>query len=141
MRRAVISLGSNLGDRAGAISAAIAEISRSAGVVERLSSLIETESWGFVSHPFMNQVAVVRTPLSPVKLLDTLQAIERILGRTEKSGVDEHGRPVYHDREIDLDILDYDGVRLESPRLTLPHPHIHDRDFILLLLKELNINL
>ena len=62
------------------------------------------------------------------------------MGRTEKSTVVD-GRPVYHARTIDLDILDYDRMHLQNERLTLPHPHIAEREFVLAPLRELNIDL
>lgn len=141
MRRAVVSLGSNLGDRRGYLRRAVSEMSERAGRVTASSSVIETPSWGFDSFPFLNQIVVIETWLSPMELLDTLQEIEIELGRTQKSTVDGNGEPVYYARTIDLDILDYDGVRLKNSRLTLPHPHIHDRDFEVLLLKELNVSI
>ena len=82
----------------------------------------------------------METSLGPLELLDGLQSIERRLGRTQKSYF-ENGKPVYHARTIDLDILDYDRMRYHDERLTLPHPHIAERDFVLASLKELNLNL
>ena len=141
MRKVIISLGSNLGNRGLFISSAITKIEDFIGPVVLRSSVIETPSWGFESYPFLNQIIVAQTHLSPLSLLNALQDIERNLGRTEKSSKDESGCSIYHAREIDLDILDYDGVRLNKPHLTLPHPHIYDRDSIVTLLNELNIEL
>ena len=138
--RAVIGLGSNKGDREFYLQSARYLIERELGSIVQRSSVIETPSWGFVSSPFLNQVIVMETSLSPIELLDGLQSIERRLGRTQKSYVKD-GKPVYHARTIDLDILDYDGMQYRDDRLTLPHPHIADRDFVLASLKELNLNL
>ena len=78
--------------------------------------------------------------ITRLELLDGLQSIERRLGRTQKSYLQD-GKPVYHDRTIDLDILDYDRIHYQDERLTLPHPHIAERDFVLTSLNELNLNL
>ena len=139
--RAVIGLGSNLGIRSFYLQLANRLIEWEAGRIVQRSSVIETPSWGFKSAPFLNQVVVVETGLGPLALLDVLQDIERRLGRTEKSSVAEDGSPVYHARTIDLDILDYDGLRYRDDRLTLPHPRIAEREFVLASLRELDINL
>ena len=138
--RAVIGLGSNKGDREFYLQSARFLIEKELGSILRRSSVIETPSWGFDSDPFLNQVVVMETSLGPLELLDGLQSIERRLGRTQKSYL-ENGKPVYHARTIDLDILDYDRMRYHDERLTLPHPHIAERDFVLASLKELNLNL
>lgn len=138
--RAVIGLGSNKGNREFYLTFSVRLIEWEIGRVVQSSSVIETPSWGFESDPFLNQVIVVETALEPLELLDALQSIERRLGRTQKSTVVD-GKPVYHDRTIDLDILDYDRKPYHDDRLTLPHPHIAERDFVLIPLRELNINL
>lgn len=138
--RAVIGLGSNKGNRKFYLTLAVRLIEWEVGTVVRASSVIETPSWGFESDPFLNQVVVVETELSPTDLLYALQSIERRLGRTQKSQVVD-GKPVYHARTIDLDILDYDGLQYHDDRLTLPHPHIAEREFVLISLRELNLNL
>ena len=138
--RAVIGLGSNKGDREFYLQSARFMMERELGSIVLRSSVIETPSWGFNSSPFLNQVVVMETSLSPLDLLDGLQSIERRLGRTQKSYVQD-GKTVYHDRTIDLDILDYDRMPYQDERLTLPHPHIAERDFVLASLNELNLNL
>ena len=138
--RAVIALGSNLGNRDFYLNMALCLIGWEVGKVVQRSSVIETPSWGFDSDPFLNQVVVVETELEPIALLDVLQDIERRLGRTEKSSVVD-GKPVYHARTIDLDILDYDRMRYHDDRRTLPHPHIAEREFVLVPLRELGISI
>lgn len=138
--RAVIALGSNLGNRDFYLNMALCLIGWEVGKVVQRSSVIETPSWGFDSDPFLNQVVAVETELEPIALLDVLQDIERRLGRTEKSSVVD-GKPVYHARTIDLDILDYDRMRYHDDRLTLPHPHIAEREFVLVPLRELGISI
>lgn len=140
MKRIIIGLGSNMGDRADNLLRANELIKERVGQIVRHSSVIETESWGFDSSPFLNQVIVALTCLSPLQLLDALQAIEREMGRKQKSEM-VNGEPVYHDRPIDLDILDYHGMSYSDERLTLPHPKIHEREFVLQSLRELGITL
>ena len=128
-----LSLGSNLGDRESLIQRAIALIDERVGVVYRVSSLHETEPWGYESeNKFLNACCLVRTMLLPHRCLDELQCIERELGREEKSSEGE-----YHDRLIDIDMLLFDDVQLSDDRLTLPHPHMHERDFVMVPLREI----
>ena len=128
-----LSLGSNLGDREDMLRRAIALIEERVGAVQRVSSFIETEPWGFEStNPFLNAAVMVQTTLSPIECLDATQQIERELGRKKKS---KGG--IYHDRPIDIDLLMYDDLQLSTPRLTLPHPHMHERDFVMIPLREI----
>lgn len=138
IERAVIGLGSNLGDRLGFLSQARSLVAEHVGEIVRASSVKETEAWGFDAPLFLNQILVIDTALEPFALLDTLQRIEKSLGRTEKSSVVE-GRPVYHSRTIDLDILYYGKRVIRSDRLVVPHPRIAERAFILEQLAELGI--
>ncbi|MCQ2264609.1 MAG: 2-amino-4-hydroxy-6-hydroxymethyldihydropteridine diphosphokinase [Bacteroidales bacterium] len=138
MKRAVIGLGSNMGDRAMYLQQAKELVRSRIGQIVRTSSVIETPAWGFEADPFLNQIIVVITTLLPLQMLDELQSIERALGRTQKSSIVD-GKAVYHDRTIDLDVLDYDGMHYHDERLTLPHPKIHERDFVLQSLAELDI--
>ncbi len=133
MHNLYVSLGSNLGDREQMIRQALALLDERVGVVERVSSFIETEPWGFQSqHPFLNAAALVYTMLSPRRCLLETQQIERELGRTKKS-VDGQ----YHDRPIDIDLLLYDDLHVEEKGLTLPHPHMQERDFVMIPLREI----
>ena len=128
-----LSLGSNLGDRHAIMRRAIHLINNEVGCVDRQSSPIETEPWGFKSaNKFLNMCIRVQTSLSPEAVLDVTQDIERRLGRTLKS-VDGQ----YHDRPIDIDMLMYDNLHLSTTRLTLPHPHMHERDFVMIPLREI----
>ena len=128
-----LSLGSNLGDRAENLHRAITLIEERVGTVQRVSSFIETEPWGFESkHPFLNAACLVLTTLSPMECLDATQQIERELGRKRKS---KNGK--YHDRPIDIDLLMYDDLTLSTPRLTLPHPRMQERDFVMIPLREI----
>ncbi len=128
-----LSLGSNLGDREDMLRRAITLIEERVGAVQRVSSFIETEPWGFESeHPFLNAAVMVRTTLSPIECLDATQQIERELGRKKKS---KDG--IYHDRPIDIDLLLYGDLKLSTPRLTIPHPHMYERDFVMIPLREI----
>lgn len=130
---AYLSLGSNLGDRHATMQSAILLLGKQAGSVDRVSSAIETEPWGFESaNKFLNMCVRIITTLSPEQLLATTKDIELQLGRTTKS---VNGQ--YHDRPIDIDILTYDDLHINTPSLTLPHPHMHERDFVMIPLREI----
>ena len=127
------SLGSNLGDKEGNIREAISRIGELIGEVDRQSTLLATEPWGFESdNTFVNAAIRCTTSLSPFEILNITQNIERAMGRTLKS-VDGQ----YHDRIIDIDILIYDDLHISTPQLTLPHPLIKERDFVMIPLKEI----
>jgi len=138
MKRVIIGMGSNVGDRADYLAKAIVRMAERVGSIERCTRVTETPAWGFEAPPFLNQAVVLRTYLGPIELLDELQQIERELGRAEKTRY-EHGLPVYSSRTIDLDILDYEGLVYHDERLTLPHPHIPEREFVRDELTELGI--
>ena len=128
-----LSLGSNLGDREQTLHRAIALVGERIGTVQRVSSFIETEPWGFRSeHPFLNAACMVLTKLSPMQCLEATQQIERELGRRTKS----HGG-IYHDRPIDIGLLLYDDLHISTPTLTLPHPRMMERDFVMIPLREI----
>ena len=128
-----IALGSNMGDRRSLLNRAIALIEERVGAVQRVSSFIETEPWGFESaNPFLNAAVMVKTTLSPIECLDATQQIERELGRKKKS---KGGK--YHDRPIDIDLLLYGDLKLSTPRLTIPQPHMYERDFVMIPLREI----
>jgi 2-amino-4-hydroxy-6-hydroxymethyldihydropteridine diphosphokinase len=128
-----LGLGSNIGNKKANIELAIMEIRKSVGDFLRRSSYYETEPWGFESkNYFVNNVICIATALSPFQLLQAAQEIERKLGRTEKSV-----NGVYHDRTIDIDILLYDDITLNTSELTIPHPLMRERDFVMKPLHEL----
>ena len=130
-----LSLGSNLGDRRQLLHTAINEIAERVGRVEAISSCIETEPVGFDSvHLFLNMAVRVTTELNPYELLKVLKRLERDLGRTRKS----HDG-VHYDRTIDIDILLYDSLEVNSEELQIPHPRMWERDFVIRPLKEILI--
>ena len=133
MPQLYLSLGSNEGDREALLHQAIDAIDHLIGPVGGIATFIETEPWGVESpHPFLNTALTLTTSLSPLEVLDRTQEIERQLGRQRKSVA---GR--YHDRPIDIDLLFYDDLVLRSERLTLPHPLLAERLFVLEPLREI----
>jgi 2-amino-4-hydroxy-6-hydroxymethyldihydropteridine diphosphokinase len=129
MAEVYLGLGSNLGDRERNILEAVKRLGEKVKIA-RLSSLYETEPVGYAAQPwFLNAVCSGETGLSPHSLLDFLKAIEREMGRSE--GIR------WGPRVIDLDILFYDGLVLSDERLTIPHPRLHERRFVLIPLAEI----
>lgn len=127
MSQVYLSLGSNLGQRESILLQAIEEIKKQIGNVISQSAFYATAPWGFHSeHEFLNAALCCTTALSPLQVLDITQKIERQLGRKHKS---VNGQ--YEDRPIDIDILLYDDQIIKTPRLTVPHPLMHKRDFVL----------
>ena len=131
MTRAYVGLGSNLGDREQAIRSAADAIGAT-----RLSTIRETEPWGYADQPnFLNAVADVETELGPRELLEALLDVEQRLGRERGTA------PRYGPRTIDLDLLLYGDETVDEPGLTVPHPHLHERRFVLEPLSELEPDL
>jgi 2-amino-4-hydroxy-6-hydroxymethyldihydropteridine diphosphokinase len=121
--RAYISLGSNLGDSLRTLRQAVVALG-GLGAVVAASSVYETDPVGLTEQPaFLNAVVELDTTLEPLPLLDALLAIEADSGR-------ERGIR-FGPRTLDLDLIWYDGLQLESDRLTLPHPRAHEREFVL----------
>ena len=133
MATVYLGLGTNIGNRKENLTRAIEALSLALGHYTTLSSFIETAPWGFDSdNAFLNCAVAFETELTPLELLDTTERIERELGRTIKSA-----GGIYHDRTIDIDILLYGNVVIDTPRLTIPHPLMHLRDFVLEPLAEI----
>ena len=104
----------------------------------RQSSLIETEPWGFESdNKFLNGVILCETTLTPRQVLRATQKIERELGKLRKHSTRRTPLSIYHDRPIDIDILLYDDLTIDEPDLKIPHPLMHERDFVMIPLKEI----
>ncbi|BDC99211.1 2-amino-4-hydroxy-6-hydroxymethyldihydropteridine diphosphokinase [Persicobacter psychrovividus] len=129
MRGVYLLLGSNLQDREGLLKQAVEEIEISVGKVLKASSVYESEAWGVTDQPaFLNQVLEVETALEAYPLLMAIQQIEIKLGRVR------HER--WGERTMDIDILFFGEEVLQSQRLTVPHPELHNRRFTLLPLIE-----
>ena len=132
-----LSLGTNLGDKEGNLRQAIQLIEERIGAIASLSAFYVSEPWGFQSeNSFLNSCCGVNSVLAPNALLEATQQIERDLGRTEKSL-----NGIYHDRLIDIDILlayeNGQSIAMQTPQLTLPHPLMHQRDFVLIPLRQI----
>jgi len=128
---AAIALGSNLGDREANLLAAIEHL-RALGTVEKVSSFHDTAPVGYLDQPrFLNAAALVQTTLPPHELLAALLAIEKQMGRDRATTVAKGPRV------IDLDLLLYGDVVLNTPALILPHPALHERAFVLAPLAEI----
>ncbi len=131
--RAYLGLGSNLGDRAATLGEARQRLIDAPGMrVVSASSVIETDPVDVVDQPdFLNQVVGLDVDLDPRALLDTCLAIERAMGR------DRSASPPKGPRTIDLDVLLFDGRSIDEPGLTVPHPRLAERGFLLGLLAEI----
>lgn len=133
MPHVYLGLGSNLGDKKKNITNATCIIGSVMGELRTLSSLYETEPWGYISeNKFVNAVILIETSLSPEICLKMAKSIEREMGR-----VYVHSKESYEDRIIDIDILFYDDIVLQTDDYTLPHPLLHKRKFVLEPLAEI----
>ena len=130
-----LGLGSNLGDGRQNLERAIRLIDDRVGQVTRQSSFIETEPWGFESpNKFMNAVILCETTKTPREVLKLTKQLERDMGRRKKSVAGG-----YADRPIDIDILLYDDLNVDEPDLKIPHPLMHERDFVMRPLTEIKL--
>lgn len=133
MTTVYLGLGTNLGNKEANLRTAIYKLQERIGKQVSLSSFYETAPWGFESdHSFLNAAIGLETSLSPIEILHITQEIEKELGRTKKS---VNGS--YSDRLIDIDILLYDTLVLQTPELTIPHPLMTERDFVMKPLIEI----
>jgi 2-amino-4-hydroxy-6-hydroxymethyldihydropteridine diphosphokinase len=133
MARCFLGLGSNLGNRRENIAKTVGRIAEKIGKVVALSGYYETEPWGFDSKSkFLNVAVEIETNLYPADLLRTAQEIERETGRKDKSV-----NGIYKDRVIDIDVLFYDNLILNTGDLIIPHPLLHERRFVLQPLAEI----
>ena len=145
IHKVYLGLGSNLGRRKTLLKQAIRLVGERVGEVVRQSSFIETEPWGFESkHKFLNGVILCETDKSPREVLALTQQIERDLGRKRKTNSSSSPSLLtpslltYSDRPIDIDILLYDDLTVDEPDLKIPHPLMHERNFVMIPLKEIS---
>lgn len=132
MANVYIGLGSNLGDRKKNITNATVILGSVMGDIKILSSIYETKPWGFSSNNlFLNAVILIETDCTPETCLQMAKRIEEEMGRTYA----HHER--YEDRVIDIDILLYDDITIHTENLTIPHPLIQEREFVLQPLSEI----
>lgn len=130
-----LCLGGNIGDREKAIYLALLEISQLVGEITSQSKIYETEAWGVDNQQaYLNQCIEVKTALSPVELINTLLAIEQHLGRQRTLS------QTYEPRTIDIDILFYNQDVIDNEQLSVPHPRLHLRKFVLVPLNEICSN-
>jgi len=125
-----LHLGSNIGDRLGNLLKAKFVIQRKIGHIQLLSQVYETEAWGKTNQSaFYNQALLVRTEMTASQVLNAIHEIENQLGRQRT----EHWGP----RTIDIDILFFEHEIINTKKLTLPHPRLHERNFVLVPLEEI----
>ena len=129
-----IALGSNLGDRAGNLARALQLLPARGVHIRQVSDFLETRAYGVTDQPdFLNAVARVETGLAPEQLLQVLLQVEKLMGRVRK----RH----WGERNIDLDLLLYGNLVYQSKTLTLPHPDMLNREFVLAPLAQIAPNL
>ena len=127
-----LALGTNLGNKNQNLENVLKLIAERTGTLSAVSSIYETEPWGFNSpNSFLNRVVKIETELYPFDLLNETKKLEQELGRTQKTTRN------YQDRIIDIDIILYGDLILQSEQLILPHPFFHQRDFVLKPLIEI----
>jgi len=128
-----LSLGTNLGDKLENIKTAIQLLAEKVGNLLAISSVYETEPVDFESkEKFLNAAVKIETELTPYELLKTTQRIELMMGRTNKT---VGGK--YSDRIIDIDILLFNNQKINTPELTIPHPRMKERAFVMQPLQEI----
>lgn len=133
-----LSLGSNQGDRQARIDEALRRLDKAVGrPYDALSSVIETPAWGFDGPPFLNCVVRYRTARRPETLLRICKRIERAMGRRGAPEYGADGRRIYRDRPIDIDILLYGDLSVDTPDLKIPHPLMREREFVMRPLAEI----
>jgi len=121
----ILGLGSNLGNRRETLRSSVEMTGKRIGTVVKESPVYETEPWGFeANNQFLNMVIEVETKLSPAEVLARILIIEEQLGRVRRSRQ-------YISRTIDIDILFYDKLIINNESLTIPHPFLHERRFVL----------
>lgn len=140
-----LGIGSNLGNREQTIREALRLLDEAIGKRVSVAPLIYTAPQGFASeHEFCNTVARYESALQPMEVLARTQAIEQQLGRTEHSTILPDGSKLYVDRKIDIDLIQvYDDegkeITINTPTLTLPHPRMNEREFVLQPLKAVKL--
>ena len=137
---AVLLIGGNQGNRYELLQQTLRRIGERIGIVRHTSSFYETAPWGFTSaQDFLNMAVVIDTDLSPTELLAASQSIELEMGRIRKDALPLSPlQPrTYSDRPMDIDLIFYDSTVLNTPQLTIPHPHLQQRQFVLQPLNEI----
>lgn len=131
MHQVFLSIGGNLGNKRANFDKVYTHIQNELGCIVLRSSVYETPAWGFDSEdPFWNQVLCIETHLNPSEILDNIEKIDAVFGRKRS----ENG---YSSREMDIDILYFDDKITQTENLTIPHPLLHKRLFVLVPLAEI----
>jgi len=130
----VLSIGSNEGNRLANIESCVALIHQEVGTVIEVSKLYETPAWGFESDAFYNCALLLHTNLSAQKILNQVLKVEKQLGRIRSN------QKGYQSRIIDIDLIVFDNEIIESEKLTIPHPLMQNRKFVLLPMQDLKLN-
>ena len=131
-KTAYLSIGSNLGNREILLQKAIFELGKKAGEIRQVSAIYETPSWGFEAEDFLNACLEIQTLLTPENLLATILEIEANFGRLRNNSEG------YQSRTLDIDIIYYEKEVIRTPSLTIPHPKLQDRKFILKPLADIS---
>jgi 2-amino-4-hydroxy-6-hydroxymethyldihydropteridine diphosphokinase len=130
MNVAYLLIGGNLGDRLGYLKEAIKKISSQCGVIKQTSAIYESEAWGYLNQPnYLNQAIELQTEFDPHDLLNRILLIEDSMGRTREQ--------IYGPRTIDIDILYFNDTVIKDSVLTIPHPRIAERQFVLIPMNEI----
>ncbi len=133
-----LSLGSNLGDREANLTLAISKLDEYLGIKnEAISSIMETSAWGFDGKAFLNCAVRYETELDAYEILKICKRIEREMGRVERIEYNEENKRIYHNRIIDIDMILYGDLTLNTPELSIPHPLMKEREFVMLPLMEI----
>lgn len=131
MHKVFLGIGGNIGNKRFNFDKVVKIIEKELGQIIKSSSVYETPPWGFETKDnFWNQVLIIETIFSPDKILEKINKIEKQFGRKRKS-------IIYDSREMDIDILYYDDVFIETETLIIPHPKMHLRKFVLVPLNEI----
>lgn len=126
-----LCIGGNLGDREANLEETLTFVEFNMGDIQAASPIYESEAWGMENAaPFLNQILLISTGLSPEELLTEISELEEFFGRERKEGT-------YQSREMDVDILFYDDLVIETDKLHVPHPRLHLRKFVLTPLHDI----
>lgn len=139
LEKVYFSLGSNLGDRQANLDGAVSRMEKAFGEpCAKRSGTLETKSCGFDGEDFLNCAVMFELEDSPAEVLKKCKEIESEMGRPNaEPEYDAAGKRVYHNRTIDIDILLYGDRKIDTKTLTIPHPRMYERDFVMVPLKEI----
>jgi 2-amino-4-hydroxy-6-hydroxymethyldihydropteridine diphosphokinase len=140
--RVYLLLGTNLGNKElnlkTATSLLVTELAPYLFSDVNKSSILESEPWGFISaDSFLNQAISFVTSVTPQQLLQVCKYVEKKMGRVDEPLFDDNGERIYRSRIIDIDILLFGDLKIETPDLIIPHPRLYEREFALIPLREI----